>query len=371
MSRILTLLPVSDVQQDLTVIIEAANALGFEVLPTATVEDAEQKVTQLSPDLIVLDNPNNALVSLPAAVSTVLLTCDNSPEFLGKQIDKGISDFIFTPINASLLRHTLAQQKQMIEQSDLQQRFDRQTLKLHEMGELVGLISHEVASPIGNVNTAVSFLLESSQKVHAAFDEKILAANDLERFLKQTNKALSMSIKNADNAGGIISSFRSVATSQCIEKVGQFYVHRFIDEIVLTLKSKLKKLPHDIHVVVNESIDLVSDPGAFSQVINGLINKSITHGFDDNDPGLIIINAALEKRDEVSTLVLNYIDNGCGLTSEQVESILIDDKASTSNSLTTAMLKKIVEQQLLGTMEVESTEGSGLHYTVTIPQSIG
>lgn len=364
----ITLLPVCEASDTLSTLAEMLATSEISLLPVTEGDEALAQIRQLAPDLILLDESQLGLAASVDNIPLLLMTANASPEFLGQQTVKGITDFIFTPLNPALLSNRLQQQVKLIESQRQAKSHNRQTLKLRELGELIGLVSHEVASPLGNVNTAVSFLLESSERIQAKFNDQKLAANDLEKFLKQTTKALSMCIKNAANAGGIISSFRNVATNQCMDKVTQFYLHRYIDDIVLTLKSKLKKLPHEIHVVVSEGVDMTADAGAFSQLISGLISKSIKHGFDNNVPGKIIINAAVENRDGIDHIVLNFIDNGKGMTAEALDSVLDNAKPSSTDALSTAMLKRVVEVQLNGTMAVESNEEKGVHYTIVMPQ---
>lgn len=369
-TRPITLLPLISDAQVLDTITACATTIGYSVLPAMDPSQAAPQLDELNPDLLLLDSPAQELAEQTNQRPSLLLTENTDPAYLYQQVQNGFDDFLFLPLNQAWLNSRLQQQFSRIEGQRFTARFKRQTLKLRELGELVGLISHEVASPLGNVNTAVSFLLESSERIRTSFDEKTLAANDLDKFLKQMHKALSMCVKNSDNAGGIISSFRSVATNQCLEQIQQFYLHRYIDEIILSLKSKLKKLPHEIHVVISEAVDMVSDAGAFAQVISALINKSISYGFDDNVPGQIIINGGMEERDGVKTIVLNFIDNGKGMDQQTLDELLDNDREGLGHSLTTAMLKKIVEEQLGGTMEVQSTQDKGTHFTLIMPQQL-
>lgn len=371
MTRTTTLLPVCEPSAQLDNLKAIAGDLGFEILSCGKSDEVLAEIADSKPDMVVLDQSTLALSSDIKDAQVILLTGNNDEKFIAEQLKQGVDEFLFTPIKPALACHQLKQQQQLQQARRQQQHQERQTLKLRELGDLVGLISHEVASPLGNVNTAVSFLLESSQRIRSSFDQQKLAANDLDKFLKQMDKALNMCIKNSANAGGIISSFRSVATNQCLEKIQQFYLHRYIDEIVLSLKSKLKKLPHEIHVVVCEAIDMTSDAGAFSQVINGLINKAIRHAFDDNDPGQIIINARVEPQEGVECVVLDFIDNGKGIASDAMETLLDNNRQGSGSELTTAMLKQIVELQLQGKMQVESSDGKGAHFTITMPQRLG
>ena len=366
-----TLLLVSDASQDKCLLVDMLGGLKVKLIACSPNDPVQRSVLQHQPSLVLL--AGSALVQswTMTGLPLLLLTDGVDTAALGQYIDNGVADFLFAPLHKSQVMQVVTRQLDLLEGEAIRQKVVRQTLKFEELGELVGLISHEVAAPLGNVNTAVSFLLESSEKIRVSFDEKKLAANDLERFLKQLHKALTMCVKNGSNAGGIISSFRTVATNQCLEKLNQFYLHRYLDDIVLTLKSKMKKLPHEIHIVIGESVEMTSYSGVFSQVITGLINKSIVHAFDNNIGGKIIINAAVQTGDsDGDKVVLNYIDNGKGMDKATLEGLLLKRSDSPKNGLTTAMLQRIVEEQMQGTMQVSSSEGEGIHCTLVLPQRL-
>ncbi len=370
MNKDKTLLLVNDSDQHTSLLKGMLSELDVKLVACSP-DGVVESTVKYQPSLVLAVESTLAQLADIVDLPVLLLTEGGGSDALGEFIEQGVADFIFTPLNKFQAQQAVTRQLALIDSEATKQRLVRQTLKYQELGELVGLVSHEVASPLGNVNTAVSFLLESSEKIKGSFDDKKLAANDLERFLKQTHKALTMCVKNGSNAGGIISSFRTVAINQCMENLNQFYLHRYLDDIVLTLKSKMKKLPHEIHIVIGESVEMTSYSGAFSQVINGLINKSIIHGFDDRVAGKIIINAAVQTGDgDGDKVVLNYIDNGKGMDETTLKGLLSKQTDSPSNGLTTAMLKRIVEEQMQGTMQVSSSEGEGIHCTLVLPQRL-
>jgi two-component system NtrC family sensor kinase len=360
---------------DITLLQDVLQEMSLELVICAQNDELHSHISQHQPTLVLIDEAHLPLSTELTGQRRLLLTKNTDPSFLSEQVSSGISDFLFKPLQKPLIINRIEQQIALVEQQQTSARLTRQTLKLKELGELVGLVSHEVASPLGNVNTAVSFLVESSAAIRQSFDDKKLAGPDLDKFLKRLQKALSMCVKNGANAGGIIGSFRNVATNLCLENLNQFYLHRYLDDIVLTLKSKLKKLPHEIHIVVSEAVEMTSYSGAFAQVVNSLINKSIIHGFEASKPGKIIINASMDTDEKgQSAVIINYSDNGKGMDEQTLSNLLTRDETNnpeqTKNGLTMTMLKKIVEEQLCGTMAVTSKVGEGIHCTLTLPQRV-
>jgi signal transduction histidine kinase len=328
------------------------------------------QANQLQAQLILLDEALIKQLTIPPSQPVLLITESIDTIKLSQWLSHGIVDFLLKPLVPTLVLNRIEQQ---LSHQNTTSQLTRQTLKMRELGELVGLISHEIASPLGNVNTAVSYLVESNTSIQQSLDNKTLGATDLERFLQQMQKALGMCVKNGSNASGIINSFRTVASNQCLERLNQFYLYQYLDDMVLTLKSKLKKLPHEIHIAISESLEMTTYSGVFSQIIMTLISKSIRHSFDNNVAGRVIINA-IEETDHngQKMIVINYHDNGRGMDEATLQAALMKSQTTTDkrNGLSFVMLRQMVEQQLQGTLQLSSTPDKGIQCTLTLPQRL-
>jgi signal transduction histidine kinase len=384
------LLIISDINEDIAAIQSALSPADANIVTLSsaqlTAESVAYNVADSAANVVLLDETlasDQTLLSLSALkasltcefFSLLIITINTNQQQLNALVDSGAADFVNKPLHRGLLLNRVQQQLMIWQNEQDNNQLLRQTLKLRELGELVALVGHEVASPIGNINTAVSFLLESTEKIKENFDAKKLASTDLEKFLGHLHKALSMCTKNCSNAGAVLTSYRKVAGNQCFDNIKPFYLHRYLDDIVLTLKSKLKNLPHDIHIVIGEAVEMTSDAGAFSQVLNGLINKSIEHAFDDKIAGTIIVSTT-EFTDEHGNdkVTLNYIDDGKGLTPEQQLTLLQSNSDTATEqskkALTTAMLKTLVEQRLQGTMQLNNETKKGIHFILELPKLV-
>jgi signal transduction histidine kinase len=354
---------------------EVLRPLSAELIEGVDDLSVAEQVRRHKPNLLLLTAdflPDVVDIMMPPMV---VISDTHDGDTLAKYVSLGASDFVFLPLQSTLLRQRFEQQLMLADAHHIRREWQLNSLKLKDLGELIGLISHEIASPLGNINTAVSFLLESSGVIRGSYETKELAAADLERFLVRLNRALTMSVKNGNNASGIISSFRNVATNQCLEKLNHFYLHRYIDDVILTLKSKLKKLPHEIHVVIGESVEMVSYSGVIAQVITALINKSISYGFDDKIEGKIIISALVKTDDSgVERVLLNYMDDGCGMPESAYANLFKatnqDESFEDSNGLSMTMLKYLVEDKLQGTLTVTSVVDEGISCTLDLPHKL-
>ena len=99
-----------------------------------------------------------------------------------------------------------------------------------------------------------------------------------------------------------------VAADQVSGTRRAFNVKDYIDEVLLSLRPKLKKTSHRIEVLCDEHLVIESYPGAFSQILTNFIINSLVHGFDADQAGQIRIEVARTN----DTLELRYTDNGKG-----------------------------------------------------------
>ncbi|MGD9950354.1 MAG: cache domain-containing protein [Desulfobulbus sp.] len=181
--------------------------------------------------------------------------------------------------------------------------------KLAALGELVAGVAHEVNTPVGVALSAGSTLAERSRALNELYDQGEMKRSDLTQYLSDVKEGTDMVVMNLGRASELIRSFKMVAADQVSENKRLFNVKSYIDEILLSLRPKLKKTPH--HVVVECADDLMieSYPGAFSQILTNFIINSLVHGFTAEQTGEIRI----EVKRSGETLNVTYKDNGRGM----------------------------------------------------------
>ena len=131
---------------------------------------------------------------------------------------------------------------------------------------------------------------------------------------------------------------------------------RFLSKLAQQIVSINKTGETELELILNiDSILIdISIIIPLGLVINEILVNSIKHAFLDRSEGQIWINATLEGD---QGLLLRIGDNGVGLTKE-----VNTFKAET---LGLQIIRSIVENQLLGLLQIDST--NGLIYTITLP----
>ncbi len=192
-----------------------------------------------------------------------------------------------------------------------------QSEKMASLGGLVAGIAHEINTPIGVAFTAASTLQSRSRDLKTAYTEGNIRRSTLDRYVDQANEIGDMIVKNLARAAELIQSFKQVAVDQTSSERRRFELREYIDETLVSLRPRLKKLPYRIEVNCDADIVVDGYPGAFSQILTNLVLNSVIHAFEGRDSGTITI----EAHQEGDRVLLRYSDDGVGMDSESKKRI--------------------------------------------------
>ncbi len=192
-----------------------------------------------------------------------------------------------------------------------------QSEKMASLGGLVAGIAHEINTPIGVAFTAASTLQSRSRDLKTAYTEGNIRRSTLDRYVDQANEIGDMIVKNLARAAELIQSFKQVAVDQTSSERRRFELREYIDETLVSLRPRLKKLPYRIDVNCDAGIVVDGYPGAFSQILTNLVLNSVIHAFEGRDTGTITI----EAHQDGDRVLLRYSDDGVGMDAESKKRI--------------------------------------------------
>jgi len=172
---------------------------------------------------------------------------------------------------------------------------------------------------------------------------------------------------NLVRAPDLIKSFKQVAVDQSNDEKRKILVKEYLDEILLSLRPRLKRTKHKIIINCDEMLEIFTYPGFLSQIITNFIMNSLIHAFNDDEAGEIVIDFLLEN----DILKFIYIDNGKGIPVEHLgkiyEPFFTTKRNEGGTGLGLNIIYNIVTQKLGGTIECESEVGKYTKFTVKIP----
>lgn len=240
--------------------------------------------------------------------------------------------------------------------------------KLAALGGLVAGITHDVNTPIGVGVTATSFLEDRLKDLEQKLANKTLSSADMMGFINEGKQSISLLNNNLSRASELIASFKQIAVDQASEAIRTINLKDYLNEIITSLKPKLKKSSHTIQVACPEDIVMKVPAGAISQIFTNFLINSVIHGFDGKDNGRITIDIK-EVGDNID---ITYADDGHGVTGDQLKK-LFDPFFTTrredgGSGLGTNIAFNLVKQTLEGEIEANSEPGHGLTYHLIIPK---
>lgn len=237
---------------------------------------------------------------------------------------------------------------------------------LSNLGGLVAGFTHEISTPIAVSFTAISHIGDELKRLKTKFHSNSMSRNDLERHIEECEDLISIVMTNLERTISLNKEFKQIAVDQSSDVIRQFELGGYIKEIIHSLSPVLKKTSHIVNINIDNQYIIRSYPGVFSQIIINLIQNSLIHGFENKEKGEITITIQHEN----NKLKLIYQDNGRGVK-KHVLNRIFDSYYSTKigsggSGLGMAIIKKLVNDKLQGTIECFSDSGKGIRFIIQI-----
>lgn len=243
-----------------------------------------------------------------------------------------------------------------------------QSEKMAALGGLVAGVAHEVNTPIGLAYTTATHLHEQMQEVTDKFRESRLSKADFTRFLALADESLQHATASLKKAVALIDGFKQVAVDQTSDARRVFGLAKYLDEIIRSMSSALRKGRHRVEIQVPAEIELDSYPGALSQVVTNIVLNAVIHGFDERQGGTIRMAAEME---DPAHCRLTISDDGKGMSGEVLrrvfEPFFTTRRGRGGSGLGLHITFNLVTQKLGGRIKCDSAEGQGAVFTLLLP----
>ena len=249
----------------------------------------------------------------------------------------------------------LLEDKVKIRTSELESINQRLIELNEEKNRYVGMVAHDLRSPIGNAEAFSNLLLE---------DYDTLPKEEQLRYIGIINKSCSFSLN-------LIHDFLDVSKIEAGIFILNLSMHDYISFVHDTVKQNemlAKNKFQEIQIKSDiQELQLSFDKNKFEQVLNNLLSNAMKYSL----PGTSIKILILLSENE---LITSFIDEGQGIPPNELATIFhpfqTTSMQSTTNEKSTglglAIVKKIIESHK-GTISVESEVGKGSVFTIKIP----
>jgi len=273
-------------------------------------------------------------------------------------------------LNAELENKVYARTQELeasVENLQMTQRQLVEQEKMASLGELVAGVAHEINTPIGVGITAVSHLVESIDRINKAFNSGTLTKKQFSDMLSAILESAGIVESNLRRAADLVKAFKSVAVDQSSAEPRIFSLKAYIQDILTSLRPKLKRTQHEIALNIADDIELYCDPGVISQIVTNLIMNSLHHAFISSDAGKIEISATKLE----DALLLTYEDDGQGIESHILKRLfdpfVTTKRGQGGSGLGTHIIYNLVTQGLGGRIQCISEVGKGTRFEIILP----
>ncbi len=269
-----------------------------------------------------------------------------------------------------LVRERTSELQQSLDELRRTQRRLIESEKMAALGGLVAGVAHEINTPVGIAITSSSQLADLTDVIDQKYHSGSLSKKDLEKFILQIQSSNNINMLNLTRAAGLISSFKEISVDQSTTEVREFDIRKYTQDILTSLHTKFKSTQHEISLECPDALQIYNVPGVYSQILTNFLMNSLVHGFEHIEKGLIHIN--IQRCGD--NICLNYTDNGCGMSQQQLNKIydpfFTSKRSSGSTGLGMHIVYNLVSQKLRGSIKCHSEIDVGVEFKIEFPINV-
>lgn len=244
-----------------------------------------------------------------------------------------------------------------------------QSEKMAALGSLVAGMAHEINTPIGVGVTSASSIHEETARLRHSLSQGGMKRSELEQYLRHTEQASEIMLSNLRRAAELISSFKQVAVDQASDEWRRINLHGYVDEVLLSLRPKLKQSRIDILNACDPGLELLTHPGAIYQILSNLTLNALTHAYEADQPGRVCITAGRTPEG----IHLSFSDDGKGIAPQHLgrifEPFYTTRRGQGGSGLGLHIVYNLATGPLKGRIRVDSQPGQGTAFHLDIPTS--
>jgi signal transduction histidine kinase len=246
--------------------------------------------------------------------------------------------------------------------------------RLRALSQLVAGVAHELNTPLGIINTALSIItqrLNSDVFKTVSLDRKARSAWD------DVLEAAQLAEGNIQRAHRLVQSFKNISVSWLTDSRENLDIVDALNETLTLFSINARRA----HLALELRDDLgghshtwLGYRGYLSQVLLNLLTNVERYAYPDGAGGRVVISIGADDERAVRCYLIGVRDFGHGIAPEHLPKVFdpffTTGRGSGGTGLGLAIVHNIVTSALKGTIAVESSLGQGTRFTPTVPQTI-
>ena len=223
--------------------------------------------------------------------------------------------------------------------------------------DFVSVVSHEFRTPLTSIKGFADTLLRYGANLDPEQQKRFIniIKHQADRLTRLVENLLTVSKLGAERGQF---SFRAIT------------LHKVVDRIVQTIEAKTPE-PREFKINVDEKlIEVWADPDKLEQVLTNLIDNAVKYSYPNST---VSITAQVDPKDD-DKIRIEIADQGVGIPAEYLPQIF-SKFSRIDNPLTREVegtglglfITKSLTVAMGGDLQVESIDGKGSTFTVTLP----
>lgn len=239
--------------------------------------------------------------------------------------------------------------------------------RLASLGQLIGGIAHNLKTPIMSISGAAEGLHDLVKEYDSSIDDPEVNSQDHHEIASDMNTWISKIKTHTEYMSDVITAVKGQAVNLSNEDDVSFTIGELLKRVNILMKHELKNSITYLNIAMKTDEDLVirGDVNSLVQVINNMISNSIQAygGKPDQNIDLIVE----QKENNIIISIKDYASGMPKKVKDKLFKEMITTKGKNGTGLGLYMSYSTIRAHFNGNISVDSAEGVGTTFTITLP----